>query len=80
MTNSDIEMNQVRNRLGKRVIVSGNVRPGRLGSPESKRASKIEVADDSDERVMPSDLRALWKGETEGQTAEQSLREVRGDY
>ena len=80
MTNSDTQMEQVRNGLGKRVIVSGDVRSGRLGNPESIRVSNIEVVDEPAERVMPSNLRGLWRGETEGMKAEQYIREVRGDY
>ena len=76
---SDTQMEQVRNGLGKRVIVSGEVRSNRLGNPESIRASNIEVADEPAERVMPSDLRGLWRGETEGMKAEHYIREVRGD-
>ena len=76
---SDHQLEQVRSGLGKRVIVSGNVRSNRLGNPESMRVSKIEVVDDSAERVMPSDLRGLWRGETEGMKAEHYIREVRGD-
>ena len=79
MTNSDIQMDQVRNGPGKRVIVSGEKKSNRPGNPESKRVSKIEVVDDSAERVMPSDLRGLWRGETEGLKAEHYLRAVRGD-
>ena len=76
---SDTQMEQVRSGLGKRVIVSGEVRSNRLGNPESIRVSNIEVADEPAERVMPSDLRGLWRGETEGMKAEHYLREVRGD-
>ena len=76
---SDHQLEQVRSGLGKRVIVSGNVRSNRLGNPESMRVSKIEFVDDSAERVMPSDLRGLWRGETEGMKAEHYIREVRGD-
>ena len=72
-------MEQVRNGLGKRVIVSGEVRSNRLGNPESIRVSNIEVADEPAVRVMPSDLRGLWRGETEGMKAEHYIREVRGD-
>ena len=77
---SDPQMEQVREGLGKRVIVSGDVRSDRLGNPESIRVSSIEVAEDAAEQVMPSDLRGLWRGETEGRKAEQYIREVRGDY
>ena len=77
---SDTQMEQVRNGLGKRVIVSGEVRSNRLGNPESIRVSNIEVADEPAEKVMPSDLRGLWRGETEGMKAEHYIREVRGDY
>ena len=76
---SDPQLEQVRSGLGRRVIISGNVRSNRLGNPESMRVSKIEVVDDSAERVMPSDLRGLWRGETEGMKAEHYIREVRGD-
>ncbi len=76
---SDPQMDQVRKGLGKRVIVSGDVKSDRLGNPESIRVSNIEVADDSPAPATPSELRGLWRGETEGQTAEQYLREVRGD-
>ena len=77
---SDPQLEQVRNGLGKRVIVSGNVRSDQQGNPESIRVSTIEVADDTPKPVSPSDLRGLWKGETEGQKAEQYIREVRGDH
>ena len=76
---SDSQLGQVRKGLGKRVIVSGNVKSDRLGNPESIRVSNIEIADDVPAPVTPSELRGLWRGETEGQTAEQYLREVRGD-
>ena len=76
---SDPQMEQVRQGLGKWVIVSGKVRSDRLGNPESIRVSNIEVADDTPSQVTPSELRGLWRGEAEGQTAEQYLREVRGD-
>ena len=76
---SDSQMEQVRKGLGKRVIVSGNVKSDRQGNPESIRVSNIEVADDTPAPVTPSELRGLWRGETEGHTAEQYLREVRGD-
>ena len=76
---SDPQFDQVRKGLGKRVIVSGDVKSDRMGNPESIRVSNIEVADDVPAPVTPSELRGLWRGETEGQTAEQYLREVRGD-
>ncbi len=76
---SDPQLEQVRKGLGRRVVVSGGVKADRLGNPESIRVSNIEIADDTAESVKPSDLRGLWRGETEGQTAEQYLREVRGD-
>lgn len=76
---SDPQLDQVRKGLGKRVIVSGDVKSDRVGNPESIRVSNIEVADESPSPVTPSELRGLWKGETEGQTAEEYLREVRGD-
>ena len=76
---SDSQMEQVRKGLGKRVIVSGNVKSDRQGNPESIRVSNIEVADDIPAPVTPSELRGLWRGETEGHTAKQYLREVRGD-
>ena len=40
---SDPQLEQVRSGLGRRVIISGNVRSNRLGNPESMRVSKIEV-------------------------------------
>ncbi len=76
---SDPQLEQVRTGLGRRVIVSGGVKADRQGNPESIRVSSIEIADDSAAAVNPSDLRGLWKGETGGQSAEQYLREIRGD-
>ena len=76
---SELHLEQVRNGLGKRVIVSGDVKADRLGNLDSIKVTTIKIEEDTVEPVMPSDLRGLWKGETEGQKAEQYIREVRGD-
>lgn len=69
----------VRQALDKRVSISGTLRADRNGRPLSMRVQDIRIFPDEQELPKPSQLRGLAKGMTEGQRAEEYLRELRDD-
>jgi hypothetical protein len=69
----------VKESLGKRVMVSGMLRSDRFGRPESITVTDFRTVLEAGALPKPSQLRALVKGMTAGEKAEDYLRTLRGD-
>ena len=69
----------VSNGIGHRVTVNGTVRSDRAGKPLSMRVSSLETFPEESELPTPAQIRGIAHGMTEGLSAEDYLREIRGD-
>lgn len=72
-------LENVRQGIGRRVSVEGNIQSDRNGKIRSLRVARFRLLPDEDHLPTPSQMRGLVKGMTEGQPAEEYLRNLRDD-
>lgn len=72
-------LDTIRSSLGHRVVVNGTVRNDRMGKPLNMRVESLEIFPQEADLPTPVQLRGIAKGMTQGRSAEDYLREIRGD-
>ena len=69
----------VRDNVGKRVLVTGRMRMDQRGTPLDMRTTNLASMPEDAALPYPSEIRGIARGMTEGLTAEEYLRRLRGD-
>ena len=72
-------LEDVRMAFGKRISVAGRLRRDGLGKPQAMQVDEMRVLTPDAELPTAADLRGIAKGMTSGRSAEDYLRDLRGD-